>query len=157
LEGADGFVLKPYMPEELIEIDSERDLIYIRGGKGKKDRATILSKDLLILMRKYFRKFRPQIWLFEGTPGKQLSKRSVQKIFYDALRKSKIDKKVSVHNLRHSFATHLLEQGEDLRYIQKLLGHSSSKTTEIYTHITKIGLKKIKSPLDNLNVDNKDS
>ena len=101
----------------------------------------------------YFKEYKPKEWLFEGFNNRQYSKRSVQKIFHEAIDKTNIDKKVSVHTLRHSFATHLLEQGEDLRYIQKILGHRNSKTTEIYTHITNIGLSKIKSPLDNLNFE----
>ncbi len=148
-----GLRLSEVVNLKISDIDSERKLIYVRGGKGKKDRTTILSEDLLISLRKYFIKYRPKIWLFEGVDGGQYSRRSVQEIFYKALKKTNIDKKVSVHSLRHSFATHLLEQGEDLRYIQKLLGHSSSKTTEIYTHITKKGMSKIVSPLDTLDID----
>ena len=148
-----GLRLSEVVNLKIADIDSERKLIYIRGGKGKKDRATILSVELLRILRNYFREYKPKVWLFEGIKGDQYSKKSVQKIFHQSLEKSKIDKKVSVHSLRHSFATHLLEQGEDLRYIQKILGHKSSKTTEIYTHITKRGFSKIKSPFDNLDID----
>ena len=105
------------------------------------------------LLRKYFRIYKPGVWLFEGKDGGQYSTKSVQKIFYNAAIKSNIDKKVSVNSLRHSFATHLLEQGEDLRYIQKILGHKNIKTTEIYTHITSEAIKDIKSPLDNLEIE----
>ena len=138
---------------KIADIDSKRKLIYIRNSKGKKDRTTILSTELLELLRIYFKEYKPNIWLFEGLEGKQYNKRSVQKVFYKALVRSNIDKKASVHTLRHSFATHLLEQGEDLRYIQKILGHRSSKTTEIYTHITDTGLTKVKSPLDSLDFE----
>ena len=148
-----GLRLSELVNLKIADIDSERKLLYVRGGKGKKDRTTILSIELLVLLRKYFKDFKPNVWLFEGLNGEQYSKKSVQKIFYTALEKSNIDKKVSVHSLRHSFATHLLEQGEDLRYIQKILGHKSSKTTEIYTHITKRGIGKITSPLDSLDVE----
>ena len=103
-------------------------------------------------MRKYYQQYSPKVCLFEGIDGGYYSKRSVQEIFYKALKKANIDKKVSVHSLRHSFATHLLEAGEDLRYIQKILGHNSSKTTEIYTHITKKGLSNIQSPLDDIDL-----
>ena len=130
-----------------------RKLIYVRGGKGKKDRTTILSEELIIILRKYFREFKPKVWLFEGLIGKQYSKRSVQNIFKKSLQKSNIQKNVIVHSLRHSFATHLLKGGADLRYIQKILGHNSSKTTEIYTHITSVGMNKIKSPLDDINLE----
>jgi len=148
-----GLRLSELVNLKIADIDSERKLIYVRGGKGKKDRTTILSIELLELLRKYFKEFKPKIWLFEGVNGGQYSKRSVQEIFYKALEKTTIDKKVSVHSLRHSFATHLLEQGEDLRYIQKILGHKSSKTTEIYTHVTSIGMNKIKSPLDSIDME----
>ena len=148
-----GLRLSEAVNLKIADIDSERKLIYIRGGKGKKDRTTILSEELLLMLRDYFKKYKPKVWLFEGLNRKQFSKRSVQRVFYEELNKTNIDKKVSVHSLRHSFATHLLEQGEDLRYIQKILGHKSSKTTEIYTHITSFGLNKIKSPLDEMDLD----
>jgi integrase/recombinase XerD len=148
-----GLRLSEVVNLKIADIDSVRKLIYIRGGKGKKDRATILSTELLELLRKYFKKFRPKIWLFEGKDEDQYSKRGVQEIFYTSLQKSKIDKKASVHTLRHSFATHLLEGGEDLRYIQKVLGHKNSKTTEIYTNITKKGISKITNPLDEMDLD----
>ena len=148
-----GLRLSEAVNLKIADIDSERKLIYVRGGKGKKDRTTILSIELLVLLRKYFKEFKPKTWLFEGLEGGQYSKRSVQNIFKKSLQKSKISKTATVHSLRHSFATHLLEQGEDLRYIQKILGHKSSKTTEIYTHVTSGGLNKIKSPLDEIDLD----
>ena len=151
-----GLRLSESVNLKISDIDSERKLIYIRGGKGGKDRTTILSSELILLLREYYKMYKPKIWLFEGKEGIAYNKRSVQKIFYDALKKTKIDKKISVHNLRHSFATHLLEQGEDLRFIQKLLGHKSSKTTEIYTHVTKTGLQNIKSPLDSIDFGEND-
>jgi integrase/recombinase XerD len=148
-----GLRLSEVVNLKIADIDSVRKLIYVRGGKGKKDRTTLLAEELLILLRKYFRIFKPKVWLFERQDSGQYSIKSVQKIFHNALEKSNIDKKVSVHTLRHSFATHLLEQGEDLRYIQKILGHKNVKTTEIYTHITKRGIDKIRSPLDVLDVE----
>ena len=134
------------------DIDSKRMVINIRGAKGKKDRITMLSERILNLLRKYFTKYRPKVWLFEGMPGEPYSASSLQKVFTTALRKSGVRKEASLHTLRHSFATHLLETGTDLRYIQALLGHSSSKTTEIYTHVTTKGFDKIRSPLDNLDL-----
>lgn len=133
------------------DIDSQRMLIHIRGAKGRKDRFTMLSKQALIFLRRYFKIYRPEVWLFPGDKeGGHLSERTAQRIFEKALQKSGIIKKVSIHSLRHSFATHLLEEGTDLRYIQELLGHNSSKTTEIYTHVTKKDITKITSPLDRL-------
>lgn len=131
------------------DIDSDRMLIHVKQGKGKKDRYTVLSQIALEELRAYARKYRPEEWLFEGGDGKgHLTERSVQKVFDKACIAAGIKKDVSVHTLRHSFATHLLESGTDLRYIQELLGHSSSKTTEIYTHVTEKSIAKIQSPLD---------
>jgi site-specific recombinase XerD len=136
---------------KVCDIDSDRMLIHVKQGKGKKDRYTILSPIALEELRVYARKYRPEEWLFEGGNGKgHLTERSVQKTFDKACQAAGIKKDVSVHTLRHSFATHLLEGGTDLRYIQELLGHSSSKTTEIYTHVTEKSITKIQSPLDRL-------
>ena len=140
---------------KIADIDSKRNIIVVRGGKGKKDRTTLLSKKLLHMLREYYRQYRPKEYLFEGQSGGKYSIKSIQKTFNAALKKSGIRKKATVHSLRHSFATHLLERGTDLRYIQELLGHNSSKTTEIYTHITSKGMDKIISPLDNLEVHEK--
>lgn len=134
------------------DIDSERMQIRIEQGKGKKDRYSLLSPKFLEILRNYYSKYKPKEWLFESTTGGQYSARSIQLIMQDAVKKAGIKKKVSVHTLRHSFATHLLENGTDLRYIQSLLGHGSSKTTEIYTHVTTKGFDQIKSPLDNLDL-----
>ena len=125
-------------------------LIHVKGAKGKKDRMTLLSQKVLTYLRTYYKEYQPKEYLFEGQMGRQYAARSVQKVFINACRKAKIKKQATVHTLRHSFATHLLENGTDLRYIQSLLGHESSKTTEIYTHITTKGMETIKSPLDNL-------
>ncbi|MDI6739483.1 MAG: tyrosine-type recombinase/integrase [Candidatus Edwardsbacteria bacterium] len=130
------------------DIDSKRNMILIRSGKGRKDRMTLLSETALAMLRDYFREYRPKKWLFEGADGGKYHARSVQNVFHKAKEKSGIIKPASVHTLRHSFATHLLEQGTDLRYIQALLGHSSPKTTEIYTHVSNQAIGKIKSPLD---------
>jgi len=115
------------------DIDSERMLIRVSQAKGRKDRYTLLSPVALELLRQYWKQYRLKDWLFPGeTEGNHLTERSVQKVFETACKKAGILKDVSVHSLRHSFATHLLEAGTDLRYIQELLGHSNSKTTEVY-------------------------
>lgn len=132
------------------DIDGEQMRVFVRGGKGKKDRVTILSQKALDVLRQYFKKYRPQEFLFEGQNGGRYSDSSLRKVFTSVLKDARIEKKVTLHSLRHSFATHLLEKGVDLRYIQVLLGHNSSQTTEIYTHITHKGWEKIQSPLDNL-------
>jgi site-specific recombinase XerD len=134
------------------DIDSKRMYVIIRQGKGRKDRYSILSEKVLELLRWYVKQYKPVEWLFEGQFGGQYGASSIQHILKDAVAVSKIRKKVTVHTLRHSFATHLLERGTDIRYIQELLGHQSSKTTEIYTHMTQRGLGKIKSPLDNFDI-----
>ncbi len=130
------------------DIDSERMLIYINGAKGKKDRISLLSDNLLQLLRQYYKKYHPKQYLFEGQKGGMYSSTSVANILKKAALKAEIKKTVTPHMLRHSFATHLLEQGTDLRYIQELLGHESSKTTEIYTHISKKAIDKIINPID---------
>jgi site-specific recombinase XerD len=134
------------------DIDSDRMQIKIKGAKGKKDRYTLLSTKLLPLLRDYYQKYHPKEYLFEGEGGGTYSERSMQTLVRDALQRAKITKHATVHTLRHSFATHLLENGTDLRYIQNLLGHSSSKTTEVYTHVTSKALSGIKSPLDSLDI-----
>jgi len=134
------------------DIDSQRMQIRVEQGKGKKDRYTLLGYKTLEILRKYFLQYKPKVWLFEGANEEQYSRSSIKKILKASVAKTKIQKRVTVHTLRHSFATHLLEAGTDLRYIQNLLGHESSKTTEIYTHITTKGFEQIKSPLDTLNI-----
>ncbi|RIJ43178.1 integrase [Pontibacter oryzae] len=135
---------------KISDVQSDRNLLLIRGGKGKKDRTTLLSQKLLENLRAYYREYRPKVWLFEGQYGGQYTTDSIRNVFRACVEKAGLQKKVTPHSLRHSFATHLLEQGTNLRYIQSLLGHKSSKTTEIYTHITSHGLESIISPLDNL-------
>jgi site-specific recombinase XerD len=147
-----GLRLSEVVNLKVTDIDSKRMMVLIRQGKGKKDRYSLLSDKVLKLLRSYYLEYRPKNWLFEGLYNDQYSTRSVQEIFMAAVKKAKIRKKASVHTLRHSFATHLLEHGIDLRYIQELLGHNSPKTTEIYTHITKRGMDNIKSPLDNFDI-----
>ncbi len=133
------------------DIDSKRMMIHIHQGKGGKDRYTMLSESALQILRRYYSEERPDEWIFPGANGDSfITERTVQRIFQNACQKAKINRNVSVHCLRHSFATHLLEGGTDIRYIQELLGHSSSKTTEIYTHVTQSSISKIKSPLDKI-------
>ena len=147
-----GMRLNELLNVKIKDIDSVRMQIRIEEGKGKKDRYAQLSKVLLIVLRQYFKEYKPKEWLIEGVVGGKYYPRSVQQIMKDALKKAGIKKKASVHTLRHSYATHLLENGVDLRYIQVLLGHESSKTTEIYTHVTTKGFDQIKNPLDNLKI-----
>ncbi|WP_405396666.1 site-specific tyrosine recombinase/integron integrase [Maribacter sp. Asnod2-G09] len=130
------------------DIDSKRMLVRVVGSKGNKDRQTLLSKNALNDLRRYFTKYEPKIYLFEGKNGMKYSGASVLKIVKSAAEKANIRITVTPHILRHSFATHLLESGTDLRQIQVLLGHSSSKTTEIYTHVATNTFESIKNPLD---------
>jgi integrase/recombinase XerD len=135
---------------KISDIDSERKMIHLRNAKGKKDRYTLLSDTALETLREYYKQYKPNDYLFGGADGRShLSERSVQHVFEHAREAAGIHKPISVHGLRHSFATHLLESGVDLRYIQEILGHNSSKTTEIYTHVSKKTLGKIINPLDN--------
>ncbi|WP_395048163.1 tyrosine-type recombinase/integrase [Flavobacterium sp.] len=133
------------------DIDSKRGIVIIRQSKGRKDRIVPLSPKILGMLRDYYSGCKPKVWLFEGQiPGELYSEKSLQSVLKQALEKVKITKPVSLHWLRHSYATHLLESGTDLRYIQELLGHNSSKTTEIYTHVSTKSLQQIKSPFDDL-------
>ncbi len=128
----------------------DRGLIRIRGAKGNKDRTTLLGRSTAELLRRYMEHYKPREQFFEGQGGGAYSARSLQKVMEAALQKAGVNKPATMHTLRHSFATHLLEQGTDLRYIQALLGHASSKTTEIYTHVTTRYLQGIVNPMDNL-------
>lgn len=133
------------------DVDSKRGLLIIRQSKGKKDRIVPISEKTLNMLREYYKKYRPKNWLFEGQQsGEQYSETSLQEVLKQAVARANIRKPVTLHWLRHSYATHLLESGTDLRYIQELLGHRSSKTTEIYTHVSTKSLKNIKSPFDDL-------
>ncbi|TRX38261.1 tyrosine-type recombinase/integrase [Flavobacterium restrictum] len=132
-------------------IDSKRNIVLLKNGKGKKDRIAPLSPKILDMLRVYYTAFKPTNYLFEGViPGEPYSEKSLQSVLKKAIKKVGITKPVSLHWLRHSFATHLLESGTDLRYIQELLGHCSSKTTEIYTHVSTKSIQQIKSPFDDL-------
>ncbi len=132
-------------------IESKRHLLIILNAKGKKDRVVPISDKVIVMLREYYKVYKPKVWLFEGRKAaEQYSEVSLQKVLKKALATSKITKPVSLHWLRHSYATHLLEAGTDLRYIQELLGHKSSKTTEIYTHVSEKSLQRIKSPFDDL-------
>lgn len=135
-------------PEHVI---SQRNVLLIKQSKGKKDRISPLSDKTIEMLRLYFREYKPEIYLFEGQKaGEMYDERSLQLVLKKAIRLAKITKPVTLHWLRHSYATHLLEAGTDLRYIQEILGHSSSKTTEIYTHVSTNNIQKIKSPFDDL-------
>ena len=131
-----------------VDIDSIRMLIHVKNAKGKKDRYTLLSAKVLLLLREYYSVYKPTEYLFEGQYGGQYSSRSAQVVLQESAKKAGVEKRISLHTLRHSFATHLLESGTDLRYIQELLGHSSPKTTMIYTHVTSNSFKKIVNPFD---------
>lgn len=133
------------------DIDGKRGILLIRQAKGKKDRIVPISTKTLEMLRSYYKAYKPQTWLFEGqTKGEQYTAESLQSVLKQALQKVNQKKPVSLHWLRHSYATHLLESGTDLRFIQELLGHNSSKTTEIYTHVSTKSLQNIKSPFDDL-------
>ena len=135
---------------KITDIDSGRMLVHIEAAKGKKDRYVTLPSSILQDLRSYYRTYRPKVYLFEGQYGGQYAIRSVQAVFKNAMQKAKINKSVGIHGLRHSYATHLLESGTDMVFIQKLLGHKDIKTTEIYAKVSNRQLNKIKSPLDDL-------
>lgn len=130
------------------DIDSDRMLIKVVQSKGNKDRYVPLSNKMLLLLRNYYKVYEPKHFLFEGQKKDFYSSRSIQAILKAVLARNKISKKITVHSLRHSYATHLLEQGTDISLIQKLLGHKDKKTTLLYTQISQTQLSKVKNPFD---------
>ncbi|MBS1776079.1 MAG: tyrosine-type recombinase/integrase [Bacteroidetes bacterium] len=135
---------------KISDIDSLDMKVRIERGKGKKDRFVNLPNLVLEDLRKYYKEYLPKVYLFEGRQGAQYSVRSAQLVFTDAMKKAKINKKIGIHGLRHSYATHLLELGTDISFIQKLLGHNDIKTTQIYAHVTDTSVAKVGSPLDRI-------
>lgn len=132
------------------DVRSDDGYLFIKDSKGKKDRHTVLSPHLLKLLREYYIEHKPSYWLFEGQDGGQYSARSIQNIYRRAVKETGANPWSTPHTLRHSFATHLMQRGVNIRYIQSALGHASSKTTEVYTRILAINNETLTSPLDNL-------
>lgn len=132
------------------DVRSEDGYLFIKDSKGKKDRHSVLSPYLLDILREYYRAYKPSYWLFEGQTGGQYSSRSIQSIYRKAVKETGVNPWSTPHTLRHSFATHLMQRGVNIRYIQSALGHASSKTTEVYTRILAINNKTLTSPLDSL-------
>ncbi len=148
---ASGLRVSEVVSLKIEDFDAERNMIHIRCAKGKKDRYTLLPVSLRETLHRYWKEYNlgKSGWFFSGAKQNyHLAARSIQHVFERAVQQAGITKHVSMHTLRHSFATHLLEHGTDLRYIQELLGHQSSKTTEIYTHVSKQYIGTIRSPLD---------
>ena len=153
-----GLRLNELLATKLDDVWWDRNQLFVEGGKGAKDRVVNLGQTLKELLRKYFDEYQPKYWLFEGQDKmKQYSGRSAQKVVKNALSKAGITKKVSPHTLRHCFATHLLDSGVQLPYIQRLLGHQDIKTTMIYTHVTTQSIASVISPLDHLKRSNTQS
>lgn len=147
-----GLRLGEILNIKISDIDSDRMQIRVEQAKGKKDRYGLLSPKVLDLLREYVREYKPKAYLFEGQTGSQYSSSSVQQLMRKHRKVAKIKKKATPHTLRHSFATHLLEQGTDIRYIQDLLGHKHISTTQIYTHVSNKEKKKILSPIENIKI-----
>jgi len=145
-----GLRLSEIINLKITDIDSNNMQVFIEKSKGKKDRYVNLPQSILKQLRIYYKTYSPKKFLFEGQGGEQYAKRSLQNVFKNALQKAGINKKIGIHSLRHSYATHLLEQGTDIRFIQELLGHKDIKTTLIYTDVSNKSIRNIQSPLDNL-------
>ena len=143
-----GLRLSELCDLKIDDIDSKQMLVRVRKGKGSKERFTILSQYALVNLRHYVRLYSPKDWLFVGRHGGQMSCRMVSNVIRRSSAKAKLKKKISPHTLRHSFATHMLEQGTSLQIIQKLLGHSSLTTTTLYTHVSQALVRKVVSPID---------
>jgi integrase/recombinase XerD len=136
---------------KLHDLDKERFVVHVRQGKGRNDRVTVLSRSAYEIVCIYLEKERPYDWLFPGADRDQpITERTIQRVFERARNAAGIQKPATVHTLRHSFATHLLEGGTDLRYIQELLGHENIKTTQIYTHVSTKDARRVMSPLDRI-------
>jgi integrase/recombinase XerD len=135
---------------KITDIDSGNMQVLVEKSKGKKDRYVNLPESILLQLREYYKVYKPVKYLFEGQYGNEYSIRSAQQVFRNAMTKAKINKQVGIHGLRHSFATHLLESGTDIKFIQELLGHNDIKTTLRYIHVSEKSIKKIKSPLDTM-------
>jgi integrase/recombinase XerD len=135
----------------ITDIDSKRMMVRVQQGKGRKDRYSILSQTALELLRRYWRQYRPKQWLFEGQKeGSTICYTAIRNIFIEAKQRAGITKPASVHTLRHSFATHLIEAGTSLHHVQLLLGHRSPTTTTVYLHVSKMNLARVCSPLDSI-------
>ncbi len=147
-----GLRISELLELKMSDIQADRKLILVRNSKGNKDRTTLLGNSTLKILREYYKQYKPINYLFEGAKGGKYSATSTQKVFKKALFKAGIIKPATLHTLRHSFATHLLEQGTNLRYIQVLLGHESPKTTEVYTRVSTSGIEDIINPLDMLDM-----
>lgn len=138
---------------QLTDIDSRRRILKIRAAKGNKDRIVPLPWNLILMLREYYKAYKPSIWLFEGSiSGEQYSSSSLRESFIKGMKEAGIERSLTLHSLRHSYATHLLESGTDLRYIQVVLGHKSSRTTEIYTHVSSKAIERIRSPFEGMDV-----
>ena len=133
---------------KLTSVDLKRNLLHVKSGKGRKDRFVPLSVTMIQLLKTYYTQYKPKIYVFEGQNGTNYSAVSARQVLKRALKHTSITKHVTLHTLRHSYATHLLENGTDIRFIQELLGHNSPKTTMIYTHVSTTSLEKIKNPFD---------
>lgn len=136
----------------LDDLDRDRNVLFIREGKGRVDRIVPISRKVWEKIDEYMSSYRPRVYLFEGQAGGRYSSESVYRVFKEALRRAGINKETGVHSLRHSYATHLHENGLDIRYIQELLGHRSTRTTEIYTHVSRRNLIQVRSPIEDLDV-----
>jgi site-specific recombinase XerD len=138
------------------DIDTRKNLVFIRNAKGKKDRYSVIPYGIKELLGRYLAEYKPRQYLFESNkPGEKYSFSSMTQILKRAAKSAGIQRRVHLHMLRHSFATHLLEEGHDIRYVQEFLGHTTIKTTERYTHIVNDATRNIKSPFDNLGINDK--
>lgn len=147
---AQGLRIGEVLALTIHDVNSQLMILHIRKGKGCKDRNVPLSQQILYLLRDYYKAYRPKYYLFEGRDGGQYSRNSVRQVLNRSCRSAGIRRHVKTHTLRHSYATHLLEAGTDIRFIKTLLGHNNIKTTEIYTHVTSKHLSHIASPFDSL-------